>query len=60
MQKESKNLYDLTSMCFVRASICNAMSEGLTIEDLFACAENAKTPEKFDEAVNILVRLKNG
>lgn len=52
--------FDLTPMCWVRAAILNAHVEGLTVLDLMAMAENAKTPQSFDNAVNELIRTGHG
>ena len=41
-------------MDYVRAAICNAIVENMDIQDLWAMAEHAKTPEDFDRAVNEL------
>lgn len=41
-------------MDMVRAAIINALIEDMTLEDLWFCAEHAKTPDDFDDAVNLL------
>ena len=51
---------NLSSMDWVRAALANAQAEGLTIDDVLAMAEHAKTTEAFDRAVNELVRAKSG
>jgi len=38
----------------IRGIIAQALCEGLTIDDLWICAEHAETIEAFDNAVNIL------
>lgn len=43
-------------MDWIRGAIANAAIEGLEIEDLYACAEHAATPQDFDNAVNILAQ----
>ena len=44
----------LTPMDYVRAAICNAIAEGMSLNDLFAMAQHARTCERFDAAVNEL------
>jgi hypothetical protein len=51
---------ELTSMEWVRAALQNAGVEGLTLQDTIAMAEHARTPERFDYAVNELVRTVRG
>lgn len=51
---------NLTAMDYVRAAIANARAEGLSLADLAAMAEHAKTVQAFDRAVNDLVRATNG
>ena len=48
---------DVDAMDWVRAAIANAAIEGLGVDDLWACAEHAATPEAFDEAVNLLAQM---
>lgn len=48
---------DLSNMDWVRAAICNGIVEGMDILDLWACAENAETPQAFDTAVNELAAM---
>lgn len=47
-------------MDWVRAALLNAKVEHLTIDDLIAMAEHARTPRKFDAAVNELIRTMKG
>lgn len=50
----------LQHMDWIREAIRNAHTEGLTIQDLAAMAEHAKTPQDFDTAVNELIRATVG
>lgn len=47
-------------MDWVRAALLNAKVENLTIADLIAMAEHAKTPRAFDAAVNEFIRTMKG
>ena len=51
---------NLSPMDYTRAAICNAIAEGMSLRDLFAMAEHARTCERFDTAVNELARATNG
>ena len=51
---------DLSEMDYVRGAIANAQAEGLTLDDLEQMAEYAEDGERFDAAVNELVRTLNG
>jgi len=44
----------LTSMDYTRAALLNALHEGMTLQDVYAMAEHAQTPQSFDRAVNVL------
>lgn len=46
----------LTPMDWVRAALAHAQAEGLSLDDVAAMAEHARTPERFDRDVNELVR----
>ena len=48
---------NLSPMDYIRAAIAQAQEEGLTLEDLCACAENAASVEGFCDAVNILAGM---
>lgn len=50
-------MIQVTPMDWIRAAICNGIVEGMDILDLWACAENAETPEAFDKAVNELAAM---
>ncbi|MEP5728473.1 MAG: hypothetical protein ABJL67_03765 [Sulfitobacter sp.] len=41
-------------------ALANAQAEGLTLDDVGPIAEHARTTERFDMAVNELVRAKVG
>lgn len=47
----------ITDMDYVRAAIANAMVEGMTLDDLWACAEHAADGDAFDDAVNTLAQM---
>ena len=49
-------MFDPDEMDWVRGAIANACIEGLTIDDLWFCAEYAATPQDFDNAVNLLAQ----
>ena len=51
---------DITQMDWVRAALANAMAEDMTLQDVWACAEHAATPEAFDDAVNELAQMMPG
>lgn len=51
---------NLSPMDWVRAALVNADVEGLSLQDVKAMAEHASTPERFDSAVNELVRATKG
>lgn len=51
---------ELSPMDWVRAALENADVEGLSLQDVKAMAEHASTPERFDYAVNELVRAMRG
>jgi hypothetical protein len=42
----------------IRGAIAQAMGEGLTLQDLYACAEQAASVQGFFDAVNILATMK--
>lgn len=50
----------LSHMDWIREAIRNAKAEGLTLDDIAAMAEHAKTPRDFDTAVNELIRATVG
>ncbi len=52
--------FELSPMEWVRAALGNADVEGLSLQDVKAMAEHANTPERFDYAVNELVRATKG
>jgi len=49
--------FSLSEMDYVRGAIVNAMLEDMTLEDLFACVEHAKTAKDFDTAINLLAQM---
>lgn len=51
---------NLTAMEWVKAALANGLAEGLSLQDVAAMAEHARTPERFDFAVNELIRAKVG
>ena len=56
LQQFRTHTIELTAMDYVRAAIVNAIVENMDIQDLWAMAEHAKTPEDFDRAVNELAQ----
>lgn len=50
----------LSPMDWVRAALANADVEGLSLQDVKEMAEHAITAERFDSAVNELVRATKG
>ena len=50
----------LTAMDFIRATLSNAQQEGLSLQDIIAMAQHAKTAKDLDTAINTLVRATNG
>lgn len=51
---------NLTEVEWFRAALINAQQENITLEELILCIEHASCAEKFDDAVNLLIRMKNG
>jgi hypothetical protein len=49
---------NLSPMDYIRAAIAQAQHEGLTLEDLYACAECAASTQAFCDAVNLLAGMK--
>jgi len=47
-------MHDPTEMDWFRAALDNAQAEGMTIDDLQAMAQHARTAQEFDTAVNVL------
>lgn len=58
--QEMPDTLHLTAMDWCRAALANAHAEGLSLQDVIAMAEHARTPERFDFAVNELIRAKVG
>lgn len=48
---------NLSQMDHVRAAIAQAKHEGLTLDDLERCAENAASCEGFCDAVNLFAHM---
>ena len=53
-----QQMFELTDMDYVRGAIVNAILEEMTLSDLWECAANARDPESFDNAVNILAQTQ--
>lgn len=48
---------DLDAMDYVRGAIANAMVEDMSLQDIWACAEHAQSPQSFDDAINELAGM---
>ena len=48
--------WELVETDYLRAGIANAMIEGMTVRDLWECAQYAETMDDFDAAVNMLAQ----
>jgi len=47
---------DLTPMDYVRATLANAILEGMDVNDLIEVSLDARTTEDWEEAVNLLAQ----
>ena len=50
------NIMEITAMDYVRAILAHAQYEGMTLDDLAACAEHADDLPDWDDATNILAQ----
>ena len=55
--KDYIKMFKLSEMDYVRGALANALSEDMTLIDLWQCSIHAKNTEDFDKAVNLLAQM---
>lgn len=52
--------FPTSGMDYFKSAIAQAVAEGMSAEDIFACAEHASGPVAFADAINELARMIGG